>query len=115
MAQRSLSSLAAGLSLRILLLFDVIYIAVQISNSSFSLYLALALWGSIVFGAIGKKTDYVIIAGIFLFGLWDYAGTDNVTTDMYLGLIAVTLAGNAIGLGLRLVRQYFFKNSWIVS
>ncbi len=139
MVQKLLSSVIVRFILRFSLVCVIVYIAAQISplfqdlnshlfhyktpigffdmaswaDSILALCLGLNLLGGIILGVIGKKTDYVIISGIFLFGLWNYTGTGNVTLDMYLGLIGTLVLGNVIGFGLKLARRKFFKDSWI--
>ena len=66
--------------------------------------LSFIFWSGILFGILGKKIDYVPIVLIIALALWMYSGTDNVTPQMYLGLLGVALLGNAIGYILKLAR-----------
>ena len=70
-----------------------------------ALDLALVFWTGVMFGAVGKKTDYILIATIFLYALWGYSGAANVTQQMYLGLIGVALLGNALGYMLKVGKE----------
>lgn len=66
--------------------------------------LALVFWSGLIFSYLGKKSDYILIVCIILYAIWGYSHTDNVTPNMYLGLIGVTLLSNAIGYALKLAR-----------
>ena len=90
------------------------YLQYQLPSGFFGLTLAdwtLAwtltslFWGGVVFGALGKKVDFVFFFLIVLFALWEYTGTENVTSQMYLGLVVVAVVGNAIGYLLKLGRE----------
>jgi hypothetical protein len=69
--------------------------------------LSLVFLGSIIFGILGKKVDYFIIFCFIALGFWDFWSTSTVTLNMYLGLIGAAILGNAIGFGLKLLRQKF--------
>ena len=71
--------------------------------------LALIFWSGILFGALGRRIDYILVALFIIFGLWNYFYTDNVTPQMYLGLFGVALLGNAIGYMLKLARLKWFE------
>ena len=75
---------------------------------SLTLVLAAVFWSGILFGSLGKKIDYIFISLVMALALWEYSGTDNVTPQMYLGLIGVALLGNAIGYLLKLARVRWF-------
>ncbi len=70
--------------------------------------LAMIFWSGIIFGSIGKKTDYIFISVFLIFGFWGYLYTENVTPQMYLGLIGVALLGNTIGYMLKIGRRNWF-------
>lgn len=61
----------------------------------------------VIFGTIGKKTDYVFIAAAIAIAIWEFTGTENVTPSLYLTLLATIVASNLIGFGLKLARQKF--------
>ena len=65
-------------------------------------------WSGIVFGALGKKIDYIFIAIIFLFSLLIFFYTKNVTLAIYLGLVGVAVLGNVLGYMLKVGRQTWF-------
>lgn len=71
--------------------------------------LAVVFWSGTLFGLIGKKIDRILILFFILFGLWTYVYTDNITPQMYLGLVGVALLGNTIGYGLKLARLRWLK------
>lgn len=71
--------------------------------------IAILFWGSILFGGIGRKTDYFIAAVFFIFSLWTFVYTDNVTPLMYIGLVGMALLANAIGYALKLFRLKWLK------
>ena len=63
-----------------------------------------------IFGAIGKKVDYIFIATFFaLISLHSFAAA-NVTVIVYLSFIFITVFGISVGFGLKLVRQKFLSN-----
>jgi hypothetical protein len=70
-----------------------------------ALDLALIFWSGVIFGALGKKSDYIFIVLIILYAFWGYSGTSNVTSQMYLGLIGVAVLGNFLGYILKIGRQ----------
>jgi hypothetical protein len=67
--------------------------------------LSSVLWGAIIFGTLGRKIDYIFLGVVFLFALWNYVYTQNVTPQMYLGLIGVAAIGIFLGFCLKLLRQ----------
>jgi hypothetical protein len=73
--------------------------------------LSLTFLNAIMFGAIGKKVDYVFIILVTILAFLEYWSADNVTPQMYLGLVGIALVGNAIGYALKLARlKWFTKN-----
>jgi len=72
-----------------------------------SVELPLVLFGSIFFGVLGKKIDYILIFLILLQALWEYNSTSTVTYGMFWGLVGAAIIGNVIGLILKLLRQRF--------
>ena len=70
--------------------------------------MALSLWIGVIFGTLGKRGDYIFIALFFFLASLDYFYTDNMTLLVYSGLVGATLLGNAIGFGLKLLRQKYF-------
>jgi hypothetical protein len=72
-----------------------------------SLDLMLVFLSGIFLGTLGKKADYFIFIVIFLQALWEYNGTSTITDAMFFGLFGAALIGNAIGFGLKLLRQKF--------
>lgn len=58
-----------------------------------------------MYGAIGKKVDYIFIGTIFVLGLLEYFSAENVTPQMYLGLFGAAGAGLLIGFVLKLLRK----------
>ncbi|HVV38890.1 MAG TPA: hypothetical protein VHD31_01015 [Candidatus Paceibacterota bacterium] len=75
-----------------------------------ALVFSYALWVSVIFGALGKKADYIIIT---LYAFLGFFLLYNLSLKIYLGFIGVTILGNLIGFCLKLWRQRFFKNSWV--
>lgn len=73
--------------------------------------LSYVFWIGLVFGTIGRKTDYIFCTLSFLFVLWVYLGTQYVIPSMYIALIAFAIIGNALGYLLKQLRIYFFKSS----
>lgn len=71
--------------------------------------LTMLFLGAIFFGALGRRIDYIFIGIIILFTIWSFVGTDNVTNQMYLGLIGVAVVGNAIGYALKLARHKIWE------
>ncbi len=78
-----------------------------LSDGFVSLDLGLLFWGSLIFGALGKKTDYLLTILLLASALWEYIGLETITKNMYLGLVATLLIGSAIGFALKLARQKF--------
>lgn len=76
-------------------------------DASIAVSLGMVFWGALLFGAIGKKVDYLFIFLFTLFGFLNFYITETVTIQMYLGLIAAIIIGNAIGFALKLLRQRF--------
>lgn len=72
-----------------------------------ALDLGLLFWGSLIFGILGKKIDYLIVFLLLLSALWEYFGTETITTNMYIGLVIALLVGSVIGFVLKLARQKF--------
>jgi len=66
--------------------------------------LSTTFWSGLIFGAIGKRIDYIFIGLTWAFTLWMYATTENVTPAMYGGLAAVALGGLGIGYLLKVLR-----------
>jgi hypothetical protein len=83
---------------------------VNFSDMFISLDFALVFWSGVFFGNLGRKIDYILIAIIFVLGLWEFVGTPNATLAMHLGLVGAVVFGNAIGFGLKLLRQRFLPN-----
>lgn len=76
-------------------------------DASIELGFVMAFWSGIILGILGRKIDYILIILFLLFGFWDFYTTETVTTNMYIGLISAAILGNAIGFGLKLLRQKF--------
>ena len=77
----------------------------SIENVIIELIFSFILWASILFGAIGKKIDYLLIVSfIILAVIAFYNSSASLNIKMYLGLIGVALLGNAIGYMLKLAR-----------
>ena len=70
--------------------------------------LTCVLWGGIIFGTLGKKIDYIFFALILSLALWEFVFTDNVTLQMYLGLVGIAVLGNILGYMLKVGRQNYF-------
>jgi len=70
-----------------------------------ALDLALVFWSGIFFGIMGKNFDYILIGLTILLAFWGYSGTENVTQQMYLGLIGVAVLGSFLGYCLKLARE----------
>jgi len=70
-----------------------------------ALMLSYSLWLGIVFGALGKKVDYILIGIVFLLTFFLFTQEGGKTWEMFVGLVAITALGNAIGFGLK----QFFK------
>lgn len=84
------------------------FFAASWAEWSIAWVLTSVFWSGIIFGAIGKKIDYIFNFVIILFALWEYIGAENVTPQMYLGLIGVALLGNALGYALKIGRKNWF-------
>ena len=67
----------------------------------------LIFWGSIMFGALGRRWDYLIIIVLTGWGFYSYTFIEEGTARMFLGLIGAAIIGNAIGFALKLLRQRF--------
>ena len=74
-----------------------------------AIILSWSLWFGIIFGTLGKKSDYLLISITFIFTFFLFTQESGKTLEMFFGLIAITAIGNAIGFGLKLLRQRFFK------
>lgn len=83
-----------------------------LSEAFLALTLSLTLWSGIIFGAIGRKIDYVFIGLVFVLAFWEYSSAENVTPQMYLGLIGVAVLGNFLGYLLKLARQRWLPGVW---
>lgn len=79
----------------------------NITDDFESLALTLPFWSGIIFGALGRKVDYIIIGLFLALGIWEYTGTETTTAQMYLGLAAATVIGNLVGFTFKLLRQKF--------
>ncbi len=74
---------------------------------SLALFLTFTLIGGVIFGSLGKKIDYFFIAILIALDIREWIGTENITLNIWLALIATIIVGNAIGFGLKLLRQKF--------
>ena len=70
--------------------------------------LSWTFWSGVVFGAFGKKIDYVFILIVFLLSILDFVYTENITPSIYLGLVGVAVLGNVLGYMLKVGRQNWF-------
>jgi hypothetical protein len=77
-----------------------------IGTGVLALILSYSFWIGVVFGTLGKKTDYILIGILAILALLSFY---NLSLQIYMGLIEVILAGNAIGFGLKLLRMRVFK------
>lgn len=69
-----------------------------------------SLFSGIIFGALGKKIDYIFIVILFFLSSLDFLFTENITFVVYLGLSGSAILGNVIGYGLKLARKKFWGN-----
>ena len=76
-------------------------------DSFISFELSFIFLSGILFGALGRKIDYLLNAIFIIYGLWDYNGTSTVTYGMFWGLVGAAIIGNIIGFVLKLLRQKF--------
>jgi len=83
------------------------FLGFTLADWGVSIELATVFWAGTIFGTLGRKWDYLLIAFFFVFALVDYIGSESATVPMYIGLIATLLIGNAIGFVLKLARQKF--------
>ena len=72
--------------------------------------LTVIFWSGIIFGTLGKKTDYVFITGLLFFVLWDYYYSQTTPLNMYFGLIGVLISANTIGYLLKQARMKWFSS-----
>lgn len=70
-----------------------------------ALTLSYSFWFGVIFGAVGKKADYIVIGVFFILALVMFYG---LSFQIYLGLIGVALLGNAIGYILKIGRENWF-------
>jgi hypothetical protein len=141
MVQKSLTSLAAGVFLRIILFLVVIGFGVfffpntihgfvintlgyqngpvglfdmaNLGDWEVSFLLSSVFWFGIIFGTLGKKIDYILFLVFFIFALWDYFYPPAASYEVFLGLIGAAVLGNIIGFILKLARKKLFPTSWI--
>ena len=77
----------------------------SIEHLVLSFIMALILWVSTFFGALGTKVDYWVIGGFLILAFIIFQGS---SINMYLGLIGVALLGNFLGYLLKLARERWF-------
>lgn len=70
--------------------------------------MSASFWVGIVFGALGKKIDYIFILSFFLLMSLNHFYTANMTWLVYSGFVGATVIGVLLGFGLKLLRQKFF-------
>ncbi len=73
--------------------------------------IATTFWLGVIFGTLGKKIDYILIAAFFVLSSLEFYSADNMTLLVYSGLVGAALLGNAIGFALKLLRHP--KGTWI--
>ncbi len=79
----------------------------SLTSMFLALWLSLVFWSGVVFGAWGRKVDYIIITAITLFALWDYLSAENLTQELKQTFVISVIAGNLIGYILKLGRERF--------
>jgi len=65
-------------------------------------------WVGVIFGTLGKVTDYILIGIFFIFTSFVLLA-DNITLYVYSGLIGTAILGNLIGFALKLLRKRIWK------
>lgn len=61
----------------------------------------------VIFGTLGKKIDYAFIAAAIGIAIWEFTGTANVTSALYITLLTTIAISNIVGFCLKLVRERF--------
>jgi hypothetical protein len=62
----------------------------------------------LILGSLGRKIDYIFIITFFILLSFDFLSSDNMTLLVYSGLVGAAALGNAIGFGIKLLRQRIF-------
>jgi len=72
-------------------------------------FLSSIFWSGLIYQTFGKKIDQIFIITIFVIVSWEYFSADNMTWQIYFGLIGVALLGNFLGYLLKLGRERWFE------
>lgn len=72
-----------------------------------ALILSYSFWVGIVFGALGKKADYIFIGSVFLLILYLFAQETEKKWELLISFIILAVISNAIGFVLKILRQKF--------
>jgi hypothetical protein len=81
----------------------------SLNDWELALTMTMPVWGGIVFAGIGKKIDYIFILLIFTLSFIKFAGSSNVTLDMYGALVGAALIGIFLGYVLKVARLHWAK------
>jgi hypothetical protein len=79
----------------------------NLTDDFVSFELALVFVSGVFLGLLGKVADYILIIFFILFAAYDYFSVTSLTNLMTFGFVGAVLLGNAIGFGLKLLRQKF--------
>jgi hypothetical protein len=82
-----------------------------IETGILALTLSYSLWMGIIFGAAGKKADYILIGIYFFLVALLFSQESGVTWQMYLGLLGVTAVGNLFGYAIKMARLEIQKKN----
>lgn len=77
----------------------------DISSAILAVIMSWLFLGSILLSYLGRKADYVLSGILFLFSLFLFSRSGEISQQIYMSLIPLSLLGNAIGYGLKLLRQ----------
>lgn len=72
-----------------------------------ALFITSTFFIGVIFGGLGRKIDYIFIALLIILDIWEWTGTENITLNLWVTLIVTIIVSNAIGFGLKLLRQRF--------
>lgn len=85
------------------------FVIPNFSDEILGLTISLVFWGAVLYGIFGKMVDHVLFGLIFIFALWNYFSTENVTPDMYIGLAGAAFAGTILGYAFKVLRLRYWR------